>query len=105
MSQKDYDKAAVYLQIFKSTAPSEIRVYMGLRLHDICIYTLQFSDKQVVIANDKEGTEYLVRKLIEEYQDLSLSISNEKTKYLCIGANSNNICLEYRLCMDHIEIS
>lgn len=40
---------------------------MGIQLTDRPLYTLQFADDQVVIANDKYDMEYMMRKLIEEY--------------------------------------
>jgi len=38
---------------------------MGIPLEDITLYTLQFADDQVVLAGDKEDSEYMPRKLRE----------------------------------------
>jgi len=52
---------------------------------DRTLYTLHFADDQVVIAQDKEGLEYMTRKLLNEYEEWGLSVNRFKTKYLCIG--------------------
>lgn len=40
---------------------------MGIEMNNKYIYILQFADDQVVIANDKDDMQYMMRKLIEEY--------------------------------------
>ena len=78
---------------------------MGIELNDICLYTLQFADDQAIIANDKDDMEYMVRKIIEEYAKWGLTVNTEKTKYLPIGANTENLILdnnmEIRACEDY----
>lgn len=34
----------------------------------LTLYTLHFADDQVVLAQDKDDLEYIIRKLIEEYE-------------------------------------
>ena len=67
---------------------------MGVDLDGVCLYTLQFADDQVIIANDKEDLEYMARRLQEEYRKWGLEINTQKTKYLPIGAESLNLELE-----------
>jgi hypothetical protein len=58
---------------------------MGIPLENTTLYTLQFSDDQVVLAGDKEDLEYMARKLKESYEKWGLIMNLNKTKYLCIG--------------------
>lgn len=67
---------------------------MGIQLNDRCMYTLQFADDQVVIANDKYDMQYMMRKLIAEYAEWGLSVNIEKTQYLCIGTEPSTLDLE-----------
>lgn len=66
---------------------------MGIELNNTCLYTLQFADDQVVIANDREDIEYMMRKLVEEYSRWGLDVNIDKTKYLCVGSEENDIHL------------
>lgn len=63
---------------------------MGIDIGESCLYTLQFADDQVVMAQDKEDLEYMTRKLIEEYSKWGLSMNIDKTEYLCIGTDLND---------------
>ncbi|XP_072384334.1 uncharacterized protein [Diabrotica undecimpunctata] len=67
---------------------------MGKDLEEVCLYTLQLADDQVIIANDKDDLEDMARKLKEEYEQWGLEINVEKTKYLLIGGELSNIELE-----------
>lgn len=67
---------------------------MGVYIGDTCLYTLQFADDQVIIANDKDDIEYMARKLKEEYKQWGLEINTQKTKYLPIGAELSNIKID-----------
>jgi hypothetical protein len=42
-------------------------------------YNLLFADDQVIIAQDTEDAEYMLRKLVEEYMKLGLQINFGKT--------------------------
>ena len=61
---------------------------------NITLYTLQFADDQVVLAEDKEDLEYMTRKLKETYEKWGLNINLNKTKYFCIGGTPNNLKLD-----------
>ncbi|XP_044744708.1 uncharacterized protein LOC123306668 [Coccinella septempunctata] len=65
---------------------------MGIDLGEMCLYTLQFADDQVIIANDKDDIESENYK--KGYQRWGLEISIQKTKYLPIGTNLSNVQLE-----------
>lgn len=67
---------------------------MAVDLGDVCLYTLQFADDQVIIANDKDNREYMTRKLLKEYKRWGLEINTQKTKYLPIDAELYNIQLD-----------
>ena len=53
------------------------------------IYTLQFADDQVVMAQSKEDLEYICRKLQEEYSKWGLTMNIAKTKYMSLGTDTN----------------
>jgi len=78
---------------------------MGASLENITLYTLQFTDDQVVLAGDKEDLEYMTRKLKENYEKWGLDINLNKTKYLCIGGTHNNLKLykdnEIEFCQEY----
>jgi hypothetical protein len=58
---------------------------MGLPINqDYHLYNLPFADDQVIIAQDTEDGEYMLRKLIEEYIQWGLQINFGKTKYLTL---------------------
>lgn len=62
---------------------------MGLPINDeTTIYTLQFADDQVLIAQDKEDLEYMAKKLKQQYEKGGLKMNIGKTKYLCVGGTA-----------------
>jgi len=68
--------------------------YGTIPLENTTLYTLQFSDDQVVLAGDKEDLEYITRKLKETYEKWGLDMNLNKTKYLCIGETHSNLKLD-----------
>jgi hypothetical protein len=50
------------------------------------LYNLLFADDQVIIAQDIEDAEYILRKLVKEYMKWGLHINFWKTEYLTLGA-------------------
>jgi len=53
---------------------------------NICAYSLNFVDDQVLLAQDRDDLAYMARKLKEEYEKLEQAINLEKkTKYICKG--------------------
>ena len=67
---------------------------VGIPLENTTLYTLQFADDQVVLAEDKEDLEYMTRKLIKTYEKWGLDMNLNKTKYLWIGGTQNNLKLD-----------
>lgn len=67
---------------------------MGIPLNNKTIYTLQFADDQVILAQDKDDLEYMSRKIKEEYEKAGLNMNLNKTKYLCIGNETTDLELE-----------
>jgi hypothetical protein len=58
---------------------------MGLPINqDYHLYKLLFADNQVIIAQDAEDAEYMLRKLVEEYMTWGLQIHFGKTEYLTL---------------------
>ena len=51
---------------------------MGLEIQDMTIYTMLFSDDQLLITQDYEDLEYMTKKLINEYElwGLKLKVKN-----------------------------
>ncbi|XP_060527378.1 uncharacterized protein LOC132702628 [Cylas formicarius] len=67
---------------------------MGIPLNNANIYTLSFADDQVIMAQDYDDVEYMMRKLIEEYKKWGLEVNLPKTKYMCIGGAQRDLLLE-----------
>ena len=67
---------------------------MGVPIGDNMLYTLCFADDQVIIAQDYDDINYMTRKLIEEYQKWGLEINTNKTEYMCIGGEQQDLILE-----------
>ncbi|XP_060524437.1 uncharacterized protein LOC132700877 [Cylas formicarius] len=49
---------------------------------------------QVIMAQDYDDVEYMMRKLIEEYKKWGLEVNLPKTKYMCIGGAQCDLLLE-----------
>lgn len=47
---------------------------IGLQLDNIILFTLHFANYQVLIAQDKEDLQYMVRKIKEEYEKRDLEM-------------------------------
>jgi hypothetical protein len=59
---------------------------MGLPINqDYHLYNLLFADDQVIIAQDIEDAEYMLKILVEEYIKWGLQIHFGKTEYLTLG--------------------
>lgn len=56
---------------------------MGIDANGTHLFTLQFADDQVLLAENRDNLEYMTRKLSEEYNKWGLSMNVSKTKYLC----------------------
>jgi len=79
---------------------------MGYNVDNTTIYTLQFADDQVVMAQSKENLEYMCRKLQEECSKWGRTMNIAKTKYISLGTDTNYLevdngdiitrCTEYK---------
>lgn len=58
---------------------------MGLRVGGDTLFTLFFTDDQIIMAEDEEDLGYMVRKLKEEYENAGLKINMSKCEYLIVG--------------------
>jgi hypothetical protein len=58
---------------------------MGIPIQNTYVYSLNFADDQLLLAQDHDDMEYMARKLKEEYEEWGLTINLEKTEYVCIG--------------------
>jgi hypothetical protein len=64
---------------------------MGCIVDNTTIYTLQFADDQVVMAQSKEDLEYVCRKLQDEYLKWGFNMNTDKTKYMSLGTDTNHL--------------
>lgn len=68
---------------------------MGIPLDDnITLYTLQFADDQVLMAQDQEDIEYMTRKIKQDYEKWGLSLNLEKTVYWTLGSTHDVLTME-----------
>ena len=67
---------------------------MGIPVGNDSIYTLLFADDQVVISQDYEDMEYMLRKLLEEYEKWGLKVNLDKTFYMGCGNKTEDLILE-----------
>ncbi len=49
---------------------------MGVLVNDTCLHSQLFADDQVIMASDREDMEFMLRKLKEEYEKLTLKRPN-----------------------------
>ena len=68
---------------------------MGIKIGQEFVPTLLFADDQLILAEDKDDAIYMVRKLIEEYDQWGLDLNMQKTKYMAIGTSETDITTEY----------
>jgi len=57
---------------------------MGIPIQNTHVYSLNFADDQVLIAQDHDDMEFMARKLKEEYEKWGLTMNLEKTKYIYV---------------------
>ena len=66
---------------------------MGIPIQNTHVYSLNFAEDQVLIAQDHDDMEFMTRKLKEECEKLELTKNLEKTKYICIGEGKKSLNL------------
>lgn len=67
---------------------------MGIQIHDVTLYSLNFADDQIIFAEDESDINYMFRKLKEEYRNWGLEINLTKTEYMVVGGLGSNIVLD-----------
>ena len=68
---------------------------MGVPLSEVeTLFTLCFADDQVVVAQDQDDAEYMIRKLVEEYRKWGLKVSISKSEKMTFGGDQQSIELE-----------
>jgi hypothetical protein len=63
---------------------------MGIPIQNTHVYSINFADDQVLIAQDHDDMEFMARKLKEEYKKWGLTMNKKKT-YICIGKNKESL--------------
>jgi len=63
---------------------------MGIPIQNTHVYSLNFADDQVLIAQDHD-MEFMARKLKEEYEKWGLTMNLKKPKYICIGEEKESL--------------
>jgi len=53
---------------------------MGIPIQNAHVYSLNFADDQVLIAQDHDDMEFMARKLKEEYEKWGLTMNLEKNQ-------------------------
>jgi hypothetical protein len=51
---------------------------MGIPIQNTYVHSLNYADDQVLLAQDHDDTDYMARKLKEEYEEWGLIINLEK---------------------------
>ena len=59
----------------------------GIPIGDDKLFTLLFADDQVLLAEDRDDMDYMLRKLNDSFATWGLSINAAKTEYLVVGGN------------------
>lgn len=67
---------------------------MGIQIENSTLHSLLFADDKVIFAQDQDDMEYMLRKLKEECEKWGLTINFQKTEYLCIGREANNLYID-----------
>lgn len=66
---------------------------MGIQVDGEKLFTLNFADDQVILAEDEDDVYYMLRKLDEEYDKWGLTINTDKTEYIVAGNVQRNLQL------------
>jgi len=83
--------------LFKIYAEKALNIWkrkcsgMGYNLDNTTIYTLQFADDHVVMAQNKDDLEYMCLKFQEKYSKWGLTMNIAKTKNMSLGTDTNHL--------------
>ena len=67
------------------------------------IYTLLFADDQVLLTQEYEDMEFMVRKVLEEKEKWGLKINLEKTFYMGCGGETKDLLKDQKVCIRGCE--
>jgi len=73
---------------------------MGIPINDKFLYTLLFADDQVVLAMDEQDSNYMIRKLHEQYKRWGLEINYAKTEQMTIGSKGKDMVIGHNRIRD-----
>jgi hypothetical protein len=68
---------------------------MGININEDYVYTLLFADDQVIIGEDEDDMNYIMRKLTEEYNNWGLEINFDQTQHMVVGGQGQDIITDY----------
>jgi hypothetical protein len=68
---------------------------MGANINVGYVYTLLFADDQVITGEGEDDMNYMTRKLTEESNNWGLEINFEKTQYMVLGGQAQDIITDY----------
>jgi hypothetical protein len=70
---------------------------MGIPIQNTYVYSLNFAGDQVLLPQDHDDMEYIVRKLKEEYEKWGHSINKKKLNmYACTGEGKEILIFDAR---------
>jgi hypothetical protein len=69
--------------------------YMGININEGYVYTLLFADDQIITGEDEDDMNYMMRKLTEEYNNWGLEINFDKTQYMVVGGQGQDIITDH----------
>ena len=57
------------------------------------LYSLDFTDDKLIVAEDVSDIHNMLRKMHEEYKNWGLAVNLSKTEYIVAGNSGNNLML------------
>lgn len=70
---------------------------MGIQIKEDNTTTLFFVNDRVVLVQDADAAGYMTRKLVEEYKKRRLEINTDKTNYMAIGCEEEDLNMAGRI--------
>jgi hypothetical protein len=74
---------------------------MGIPIQNTYVYSLNFADDQVLLAQDNDDMEYMVRKLKEGYEEWELTVNLGKIEYVYFGEEKEALKVD---CSEEINL-
>lgn len=70
---------------------------MRIPINKDYLFSLNFADDQVVMAQDSYDLKFMVKRLYDEYRKWGLQVSLEKTEYLAINKGGKSCFISAEL--------